>query len=170
MPLTILPIMLGLHIQENPRRPPGLMIPAPAQLVQRVAAPVNGHQGVAHGVARNVRRVRPVFVLDADAHGAVVEILVRPGAERVALLGRGVESLGEGADVHGVDEAFAVEAAVDLFAAPGDDADEEEGEEAEEGGGGEEIHFCWWGRGGEEVEVGSLRRWGWVRVVVSGGE
>ena len=118
------------------------MIPAPAQLVQRVAAPVNRHQGVAHGVARDVRRVRPVFVLDADAHGAVVEILVRPGAERVALLGRGVESLGEGADVHGVDEAFAVEAAVDLFAARGDDADEEEGEEAEE------IHFCWWGGGG----------------------
>lgn len=146
------------------------MVPAPAQLVQGVAAPVNRHQGVAHGVARDVRRVRPVFVLDADAHGAVVEFLVRPGAELVALVGRGVEVLGEGADVHGVDEAFAVEAAVDLFAAWGDDADEEEGEEADEGGGGEEIHFWCYARGGWEkgVEVGSFRRWGWVRVVVSG--
>ena len=79
------------------------MVPAATQLVQWVAAPVNSHQGVAHGVARDVRRVRPVFVLDADAHGSVVEFLVRPGAERVALVGRGVEVFGEGADVHGVD-------------------------------------------------------------------
>lgn len=146
--------MLRLHIEEEAVRAPRLMVPAPAQLVRGVAAPVNGHQGVAHAGGRDVRPERPVLVLDADAHGAVVEFLVRPGAELVELVGRGVKVLGEGADVHGVDEAFAVEAAVvgEVFAGRGDGADEEEGEEAEEGGGGEEIHFVERGRVEGEVK------------------
>lgn len=127
--------MLRLNIQKNPRRPPPLMIPTAAQLRRRITALVDDVQRVAHFVARHKRLVRHVFVLHADPHGAVVEPAVGPGVEAVVWVGWGVEVFGEGSDVHGVDEAFAVEAAVALFAAGGDDADEEEGEEGEEDGG-----------------------------------